>query len=167
MKLGLDFDGVLFDAGLLKKKLEEKYGDFRKTYHANKSEGVYNFREHCEDMGVEIGEFLDTVEDYASECLYEDVEVLDEIDCDKIIVTRGRRDFQEAKIKGSGILDYVDNYKIVEEYTSKDFDEVDILVDDTLEELYDFKGKKIFFDRSENKLKDVADAVKNMLAPKY
>ncbi len=153
MKLGLDFDGVLFNSKLLKKKLDEKYDCFRDSYQEHKDNCLYNsiydYRSQCEEMGVNSKEFLKTVRDISKNCLYDDIERLNDIDIEKIIITRGKRDFQRAKIEGSGIMEYVDDYRIVDGYYSKNFEDIDILIDDTLDELYGFNGRKIHFDREE------------------
>ncbi len=165
MKLGLDFDGVLFNTKLLKKKLEERYDCFMESYHENKKESVYNsiydFRGQCKDMNVDSKEFLETVKDLSKDCLYDDVDKLNDIGLEKVIITRGKRDFQKAKIEGSGILDYVDDYRIVDGNYSKNFEDIDILIDDTLNELYGFKGKKIHFDREEADLELLIDTLES------
>ena len=161
MAVGFDFDRVLFEPKKLKKKLQEEFPEFEKTYGEFRDR-VYHFREHCESMGVDPDRFLDRVEELSKGCLYPDVEKVQELDREVVIVTRGEPMLQQAKIEGSGAMEYFDSYIIVEDM-SKDIWEIEALVDDLEEELVDFSGVKVLFDRESMDLSDAVEMLKEKL----
>lgn len=156
MKIGFDFDGVLFNADKLKKELDKCYGNYFETYESYKVDGIYDFESHCEELGTSSADFLDKVQNLSKECLYSDVGEVRKLTGEKMIITRGPQKFQEAKIIGSEVLEYFDDYKVVQE-RSKNFPKLDVLIDDTVEELYNFSGRKIHFDRKFSSMSDIVE----------
>ncbi|MFB6203251.1 MAG: HAD-IA family hydrolase [Candidatus Nanohaloarchaea archaeon] len=132
MKIGIDFDRVLFDTDAFKDHLFSTFPDFDTTYDRAKQDGVYDPERHARLMGVEPEEIYREL-DRADRFLYSDVEVLKEVDHRVVIVTRGDQEFQELKLERSGVLEYVDGYIVVQD-APKGRD-VDFLIDDREKEV--------------------------------
>ncbi|MFT4892445.1 MAG: phosphoglucosamine mutase [Candidatus Nanohaloarchaea archaeon] len=135
MKIGIDFDRVLFDTDRFKEDLNTEFPRFGDTYDQAKQDGFYNLEKHAEIMEVDQKELLDEMRN-CSEYLYSDVGKLEELrkEHEVIVVTRGDPVIQKEKLQYSGVLEYVDGYEIITEGT-KEVADIDFLVDDWKEEL--------------------------------
>jgi FMN phosphatase YigB (HAD superfamily) len=122
MKIGLDFDRVLFDTDSFKEELNDKFPKFGDTYDQAKKDGFYNLEKHAELLDIEQEELLEEMRK-CQEYLYSDTEKLDELgeDHEVIIVTRGDPVIQKEKLECSGALEYVDDYEIITEGTKEIF----------------------------------------------
>lgn len=161
MKIGLDFDHVLFDTDRLKRRLIDHFDAFNDTYDdAKDRQGSYRPGRHAELMEVTRDDFDRVVHDHAAACLYDDVGQLRELDGhDRVIVTRGDPDFQSLKIRASGIEELVENTVVVET-KSKDRAGIDFLVDDTAQEHERTSIPGMHFDRSMHRIEDLVARVK-------
>lgn len=139
IRIGIDFDGTVFNSSRLKELLKQEFDEFESTYLKARKDSLYLFKEHCEMMGVEPEKYLEKVGEFSEDLLLPNVDRISEIDGEKVIVTRGKPEFQRVKLQSSGILEMVDGVFIVEE-GSKNIGSIDLLVDDVEEELERFDG---------------------------
>jgi len=158
LKLGIDFDRVLFDTDGFKKYLLEEVEGFGETYsEANKK--VYKPERHAEILGVSP-EKIYRVLDNAEKFLYPDIEKLERLpdNVNTIIVSRGDKRFQNMKIERSRAIEYVDGVYIVHDQ-SKDTVDIDFLVDDSEEELERVDIPGLLFDRDKHDIGDIIEKV--------
>lgn len=163
MRIGLDFDRVLFDTDAF----DEYYKDQTGLYHVEENvydrNGNYDPEKHAKVCGIDSEKVWNSLEDL-EQFLYEDIEVLDELDNHNlVIVTRGNEKFQRAKVNASGALKFVDDVVIVEK-GSKDVADVDLLVDDLEEELENSEAEGVHLKRPEEGLKKIIEKVKELEA---
>ncbi len=162
MRVGFDFDRVLFQTDRFKKHLFQRFNDFRETYSEAVVEGKYDPERHAHIMEVEVEEIYDELEK-ASEFLYDDVEKLQGFkeEFDMVIVSRGDPVFQKKKIKQSGALEIITDYRLVQEKSKDEVAEIDFLVDDSREELERIDIPGFRFDRDKHSIKDAVEKVRN------
>ena len=155
MKIGIDFDRVLFKTDEFKQHLSERFKEFEETYPEAKENGAYYPGKHAEVMDTTISEIFDELEK-TSKFLYDDAEKLEELRNKNkvVIVSRGDQKFQEEKIRDSGVLDFVDDFHIVEE-RPKDTIDIDFLVDDWKKELERVDVPGFLFDRDKHSVDDI------------
>lgn len=153
MKVGLDFDRVLFDTDSFKQHLNEKLPGFSETYSEARENNLYNPEKHAELLEVEVEEIFKHIE-HARNFLYADIDELNEIEHELVIVSRGDQEFQELKIQESGILEYVSDYTVVEE-GDKQVAGINALVDDREKELEQVDVPGLHFKRPEERLTKV------------
>lgn len=160
MKIGIDFDGVLFNTEKFKKKLFEEVPNFDETYEdAKGSSGFYSSSLHAEILDIPLNRILDSV-GFASECLYSDLHLLKEIDEELWIVSRGDSEFQAEKIRQSGAVKFVEGFTVVQKRPKDAETGIDALVDDTKDELKrtDLQQSRLFhMKRPENSMQDVVN----------
>lgn len=165
MRIGLDFDRVLFDTDSFNKYLKENVEGLKHVEASPYNENeVYSPEIHAELCGIPVERIYEAISD-TSQFLYPDVKVLSDLDDEVIIVSRGEKEFQKAKIENSGILEYVDEFYVIEK-GSKDQVDIDILVDDTLSETERANIPTVLFKREEDDLNDAIDKVKEVAARK-
>ncbi len=161
MKIGLDFDRVLFNT--------DKFDDFYKEnveglYHvedpAPVKHGVYDPEMHAELCDIPIERIWKVFKNDLSRFLYDDVSLIDDLknDHEIVIVTRGNEKFQRKKVQASGIKDKVDNVVVVQD-ESKDSIDIDLLVDDRDYELERVNIPGLQIRRPEEGLKKVLEEV--------
>lgn len=160
MKIGIDFDRVLFDTESFKHHLEEQLPGFSETYEEARENSLYNPEKHAEILGVEVERIFEEIEN-AKNFLYSDLEELEKIGHNVIIVSRGDREFQGMKIQESGVLEYVDGFEVVED-EDKQVCGIEALVDDREEELSRVELPGYLFDREEDSLEDVKNWIEEM-----
>jgi FMN phosphatase YigB (HAD superfamily) len=158
MKVGVDFDRVLFDTDAFKKELNRHFPRFNETYAEANRDGYYNLEKHAELLEVEESEIIETMRDSA-DYLYGDVEKLSDLQYEVVIVTRGDPVIQKEKMEESGVLDYVDDYFIVQE-DSKDVGGIDFLIDDRKVEIEEADLPGFVLDREKDSLEDAVEAVR-------
>lgn len=123
---------------------------FSDTYSEARENGLYNPKKHAELLEVEVEEIFQHIE-HARNFLYADIDELEEVNHELVIVSRGDQEFQELKIKESGVLEYINDYTVVEE-GSKQVDGIDALVDDREKELERVDIPGLHFRRPEDRL---------------
>lgn len=165
MKIGLDFDRVLFDTDSFNEYLRENVEGLKHVEASPYNENeVYSPEIHAELCGIPVERIYDAISD-TSQFIYPDVKVLSDLEDEVIIVSRGEKEFQKAKIKNSGILEHVDDFYVIEK-GSKDQVNIDILVDDTLSETERADIPSVLFKREEEDLEDAINKVEDIAARK-
>lgn len=156
MRIGIDFDRVLFKTDRFKEEvLFKEIENFEETYE--KVDGVYSPEKHAEVLGIPVEEIMRTLEK-ASEYLYSDIKLLEQSEHDFVIVTRGDPVFQEEKLEHSGVLKFVEDHVVVQE-KNKDVKNIDILVDDLKSEIQKANVKGYHFERPEDTIQDLLDFI--------
>lgn len=167
MRIGVDFDRVLFDTEEFKQYLEEEIPGFLDTYGLATGEG-YNPESHAEIMGIDPDRIYDTLEYEEGRFLYEDVEELDRWagEHEVVIISRGDLEFQSRKIENAelGLEYFIVTGKACEnekqlgpETLHPEEDPLDFLVDDRDYEHSNFDGPGYLFQRPDDSLEDVMD----------
>jgi len=159
LKIGLDFDRVLFDTDSFKQHLFKEIEGFDSTYREAK-EKVYSPERHAEILGIRPKKIYKVLED-AEKFLYSDIEKLDKLPYTFIIVSRGDKKFQNIKIEKSGAIEHVNGLYIVQD-ESKDFVDIDFLVDDSKEELEDVDIPGFHFDREKHDITDIIQKAREL-----
>lgn len=163
MKIGLDFDRVLFDT--------DSFGEFYREnidnlHHVENPEpvtnGVYDPEKHAELCGVDKKNIWRLLKSSSLErFLFDDIGLLDNFDDHRlVIVTRGHEKFQRMKVEGSGADKFVDDVFVVQS-KGKDCIDIDLLVDDSIEELDRVDVPGIHLERPSMDLGDVLEKVKD------
>jgi len=161
MKIGIDFDRVLFKTDEFNKYLKKETGLHHVDENVYDEYGCYSPKKHAEASGVEIEEVYDALNDL-KKFLYDDVENIKEIaNHEFFIVTRGEEKFQRAKVKASGADKLVEKVIVVQE-RPKDVEEIDFLIDDRKKELEMADIDGFVLDRSKNCLQDAIEEVKDI-----
>lgn len=159
MRIGLDFDRVLFDT--------DRFDDFYKEnveglHHVEDPDpveyGVYNPEIHAELCGIPAERIWNIFETDLSHFLYKDINLLEQLDHELVIVTRGHEKFQRLKVKASGMAEKVKEVHVVQE-EAKDSVDIDLLVDDREEEIESVKIPTIHVQRPEEGLEKVLKQV--------
>lgn len=163
MRIGIDFDRVLFDTDSFNKYLKENVEGLKHVEASPYNENeVYSPEIHAELCGIPVERIYEAISD-TSQFLYPDTKLLSEVEEDVVVVSRGEKKFQKAKIENSGVLEYVDDFYVIEN-GSKDKIDIDILIDDTLSETERVKVPSILFKREEKDLNDAISKVKEIAA---
>ncbi len=163
LRIGIDFDRVLFKTDEFKQFLEEKMPGFNEEYI--RTGGIYDPEKHAENLGVEREELFELL-DYAADFLYEDIGGLEELDGHEVfIVSRGDPVFQKEKIERSGADELVDSVEIVED-GDKDVRHIDFLVDDSRFELEQVDAEGFHFDRDKHSIEDLVEKVRELAGEK-
>ncbi|MFB6145654.1 MAG: hypothetical protein ABEJ99_04070 [Candidatus Nanohaloarchaea archaeon] len=158
MRIGIDFDRVLFDTDKFNEYLKQAVEGLEHVDEEPYDQhGCYSPEMHAELCGIPVERIYRAMEDL-ERFLYDDVSELESIEHEKIIITRGKPGFQEAKMDGSGVLKFVDGFIVIEE-GSKDIDGIEFLVDDRKVEIEDAGVPGFVFDREKHTMTDVIDAV--------
>jgi len=164
LKIGLDFDRVLFDTDSFDEFYKEHVeGLYHVESPAPVKHGVYDPEMHAEICGIPKERIWKVFEHDLSQFLYDDVELLDELDHELVIVTRGHEKFQKLKVKASGITEKVEEVVVVQEQ-SKDSVNIDLLVDDSEEEIERIDIPSIKVERPEEGLEKVLEKVNELEA---
>jgi hypothetical protein len=160
VKIGVDFDRVLFKTDKFNEYLKEAVEGLEHvdTPPYNEHE-VYSPEIHAEMCGIGVEDIYSAIKDL-ERFLYEDVEILDEFEDEIVIVTRGEKRFQKAKVQASGVDEHVDDVIIVEK-GSKDVADIDFLIDDQRREIEKAELPGFELVRSKNKLKNAIEEARN------
>lgn len=165
MRVGVDFDRVLFDTEDFKDYLEQKIPGFLDSYGLATGEG-YNPEKHSEIMDVEPDVIYDTLDYETGRFLYDDIDVLGELDeqHEVVIISRGDPEFQGTKIENAD-LDHEyfivtgeseENPKQLGEKTQHPGEQpLDYLIDDREYEHESFDGPGFHMQRPRDGLEDV------------
>ena len=164
MRIGLDFDRVLFDTDSFDEFYKEHVeGLYHIEEPAPVKHGVYDPEMHAELCGIPKERIWNVFEYDLNQFLYEDIELLDEIEHELVIVTRGHEKFQRLKVEASGIADNVEDVVVVQE-ESKDSVDIDLLVDDSSEEIERVNTLTVKIERPEEGLEKVLERLKDLEA---
>lgn len=156
MRVGIDFDRVLFDTDAFNEYLKEKAGLRHVDADVYDEHGNYDPAKHAEACGVPVEKVYDAMNDL-EQFLFDDVELLEKLD-DVVIVTRGEKGFQERKIHATSVLEYVDDFFVIEDGV-KDVDDIEFLVDDREEEIERSGVPGMVFDRERHGIEDLIEKV--------
>lgn len=162
IKIGIDFDRVLFKTDEFKRHLFNRFEEFKPTYDEACEEGVYCPEKHADLMNISVQEIFKELQN-TSKFLYDDVKQLNELrkDCKVVIVSRGDPVFQRGKIVDSGVKQYVDDFYLVQD-KPKDSVDIDFLVDDREKELERVEVPGFLFDRDKHSVEDVIKKVREL-----
>jgi FMN phosphatase YigB (HAD superfamily) len=154
--VGFDFDRVLFKTDEFKRDIMNRTG-LVETDERPYTNGLYDYAKHARLSGADPQNVLETVRRICGNYLYDDVNQVKDID-QKVILTRGRREYQRIKIEESGVLEYFDGYAVFQQQP-KDFDGLRLLIDDKQKELDRCPAPGFKLDRSKHRLEDGIKAV--------
>ena len=159
MRIGFDFDRVLFDTDSFNKYLKEETGLHHVDADVYDEHGCYSPEKHAEACGIDVEEVYGAMEDL-NQFLFSDVDELRKLrnGHELVIVTRGEEKNQRLKVKNSGAQRLFDQLFIVQE-GSKDVGQIDFLVDDREEEIKRVNMPGMVFDREKHGIKDVIDTI--------
>lgn len=161
MKIGIDFDRVLFRTDEFKQHLFNRFEMFEETYPDAKVDEVYRPEKHAKLMGVKVSEIFDELH-HAEDFLYSDVDTLEKLeDHELIVVSRGDSVYQKELIRNSEILEFVDDFFVIED-GPKDSIDIDFLVDDWKKELERVEVPGLLFDRKKHSVTDIIRKVKEL-----
>lgn len=154
MKIGVDFDRVLFDTDRFNEYMKEEAGLHHVDADVYDEKGCYSPRKHAEASGIDVEKVYGAMENL-ERFVYDDVELLEELEGHTlVIVTRGEEKYQRTKIEASGVKDLFENVYVVQE-DSKDVDDVEFLVDDREEEINRANIPGLVLDRDKHGMEHV------------
>jgi len=162
MRIGIDFDRVLFDTDSFDEYMkQETEGLHHVEADVEDEYGNYDPEKHARECGIEPGKVWDALKKL-EKFVYEDVEKLEELDeHELVIVTRGNQKFQRTKIENSGVEKFFDKVYTVQQ-GSKEVGEIEFLVDDREEELDQVDVPGFKFDRSKHEIEDIVEKVREL-----
>lgn len=162
MRIGIDFDRVLFKTEEFKEQLFNRFEKFEDTYTQALDNGMYKPQKHAQLMDTTTEQIFHELQN-TSKFLYDDVSKLQQIpdSCEVVIVSRGDPIFQRGKIVDSGVRKYVDDYFLVQD-EPKDSVDIDFLVDDREMELKRVEIPGFLFDREKHSVEDIIRKVKQL-----
>ncbi|QGA81018.1 hypothetical protein [Candidatus Nanohalobium constans] len=156
MKIGVDFDRVLFKTDDFNKHLKQEVEGLEHVDSSPTNDhGVYSPEIHAELCGIDVEEIYKVMENL-EKFLYDDLDVLQSSEHEILIVSRGETEFQKRKIEGSGADEYADRVVVVEK-GSKEVEDIDFLIDDRKKELEDADLPGFEFDREIHSLRDALE----------
>jgi len=164
VRIGLDFDRVLFDTDSFDEYYKEHVeGLYHVEEPAPVKHSVYDPEMHADLCGIPKERIWKVFEHDLSQFLYDDIDLLDNLDHELVIVTRGHEKYQRLKVEASGITEKIEEIIVVQEQ-SKDSVDIDLLVDDSEEEIERVETPSIKVERSEEGLEKVLEKVKELEA---
>lgn len=156
MRIGVDFDRVLFKTNEFNEYLKEEVDGLRHVDASPYNEhGVYDPEIHAELCDIDVKDIYKAMTDL-EKFLYDDIGILKDLSHQAVIVSRGDSKFQKHKIKGSGADEFVEDVIVVEK-GSKNVGNIDFLIDDRKKELEDAGIPGFELDREIHGLKDGLD----------
>jgi 5'(3')-deoxyribonucleotidase len=162
MKIGIDFDRVLFKTDEFNEYLKDETGLHHVEADVYDENGCYSPKKHAEACGISVEEVFKALKDL-NQFLYPDVDKLKRLkqDHELVIVTRGEEKFQKQKIKNSGVQRLFDKLYIIQN-GSKDVVDIEFLVDDRKEEIENVDVPGMIFDREKQDLEDVIKRISEL-----
>ena len=156
MRIGIDFDRVLFDTDKFNKYLKDAVDGLEHVESSPYNEhGVYSPKIHAEMCGIEAEDIYDEMNNL-ERFLFDNLDELRETEHDLILVTRGHKEFQKRKIEGASIKDMFEKAIVVEE-GSKDVADIDFLIDDQKKEIEEAGVPGFEFDKDKHSLKEALE----------
>ena len=154
MKIGLDFDRVLFDTDSFNEYMKKETGLHHVEEDVYDENGNYSPERHAEASDIDAENVYDAIKDL-ERFIYDDVDLLRNLDDHTlVIVTRGEEKYQRAKVEASGVKDIFAEVYVVQE-GPKDVDGVEFLVDDREEEIHRAGIPGLVLDRDEHGMEHV------------
>jgi hypothetical protein len=156
MRIGIDFDRVIFDTDSFNDYLKEEVEGLE---HVDAS--PYNEHEnyspeiHAELCGIEVEKIYEKVDDL-DRFLLINPEELEDTEHEIILVTRGEIEFQKAKIGATSVPEKMDDVFIVEK-GSKDVGGIDFLIDDQKREIEEAEIPGFEFDHEKHSLMEALE----------
>lgn len=165
MRIGIDFDRVLFDTEEFKDYLEQEIPGFLESYGLATGEG-YDPEKHAEIMEIEPDRIYDTLDYSSGRFLYDDTIFLEELEKEQevVIISRGDPEFQSTKIENADLGheyfivtgDSEENPKQLGNGTQHpEENPLDYLIDDREYEHESFNGPGFHMERPQDNLADV------------
>lgn len=156
-RVGIDFDRVLFNTDGFADALKDKFSFEGKT-DAHYPGGLYDIRSHAESSGVDPERVVEFAENSIKDFTFDGLHHFKELDA--FVVTRGLRWWQELKVRNSGVLSYVDGFIVVDHpdigERDKQVGDIDLLVDDTEDELEAVGCETFHYDHTQHAPQDIA-----------
>ena len=162
MRLGVDFDRVLFNTDEFNRHLENETGLHHVDEDVYDEDGCYSPEKHAEACGIDVEDVYATMRNL-NQFLYSDVDKLKELkpEHELVIVTRGEEKIQKKKVKNSGAERLFDEVFVVQG-ASKDIVDIDFLIDDRKEEIKSTSIPGMVFDRDEHGAEDIVEQVREL-----
>ena len=159
MKIGVDFDRVLFKTDEFNEYLKEETGLHHVEEDVYDENGCYSPEKHAIACGIAPETVYDAIQDL-NRFLYSDVDSLKKLkpEHELFIVTRGEEKLQKQKVKNSGADRLFDQLYIVQG-APKNVGGVDFLVDDREEEIEDAGVPGMVFNREKHDIEDVIEKI--------
>lgn len=160
MRIGIDFDRVIFDT----ERFDQYFKDHTDLYHVEEDvydeNGNYSPEKHAEVCGVEINDVYSSLEELGK-FVYDDIRSLaDELsEHELVIVTRGEERFQRKKVEASSVMDIFDDVEFIESGKKSEVG-IDLLIDDLEEEIEGSEIPGFVFDREKHGAEDIVDFVR-------
>lgn len=150
MRVGIDFDRVLFDTNSFKDFLNEQIPGFLETYPETE---IYDPERHASILDVDEERIYDTMHSL-HQFVIDDADKLSDVEADIIIVSRGRQSFQLQKIINSEIITVIDEYVVIQD-GSKERRGIEALIDDRQDEIARVDIPTFLFDYSVHSVEDI------------
>lgn len=162
MRIGIDFDRVLFKTDEFNDYLKNEAGLQHVEEDIYDENGCYSPEKHAEASGIDVEKIYVAMKDLNT-FLYPDIDQLNQLkpEHELVIVTRGEKKFQSTKVKNSGAQRLLDELYIVQKGT-KDVGDIDFLVDDRKKEIMDVKVPGMIFDREKHEAKDIIERIREL-----
>lgn len=151
MIIGIDFDRVLFDTESFKDDISDDIPGFLDHYRKNRSR--YQTKPAAKDIPVQLSVLESALQNLES-YLIEDVQALADSEHVFVIVSRGPQWFQRQKITNSNITTYIPRYIIVDT-EPKDMANIDLLIDDSMDELNRISIPSFHFERHKHSVRSI------------
>ena len=162
-RVGIDFDRVLFDTDGFADALKEEFS-FKEKTDAHYPGGLYDIRAHAESSGVDPEKVIEFAESTIRDFTFDGLHHFEELDA--FVVTRGLRWWQELKVRNSGVLDYVDGFVVVDHpdigERDKQVGDIDLLVDDTEDELEAVGCETFHYDHTQHTPRDIVEKASDL-----
>ena len=159
MKIGVDFDRVLFKTDEFNEYLKEETGLHHVEEDVYDENGCYSPEKHARACGIAPETVYNAIQDL-NRFLYSDVDSLKKLkpEHELFIVTRGEEKLQKQKVKNSGADRLFDQLYIVPG-APKNVGGLDFLVDDREEEIEDASVPGMVFNREKHDIEDVIEKI--------
>lgn len=160
MKIGIDFDRTIFKTD----EFDSFYKDHVKGLHhveepAPVKHGCYDPEKHARICEIPVERIWKVFENDLSKFIYPDIKLLNKLEDHELkLVTRGHERFQREKIEASDVKKYFDEVHVVQE-KPKDSIDIELLVDDSTEELQRVEVKTLQIRRPEEGIQKLVDEV--------
>lgn len=162
MKIGFDFDRVLFKTDEFNEYLKDETGLHHVDADVYDEHGCYSPEKHAEACGIDVEDVYSAMRDL-NRFLYSDLDKLRDLkpEHELVIVTRGEEKIQKKKVKNSGAERLFDQVYVVQG-ASKDIVDIEFLVDDREKETDQVKIPSMTFDREKHSIDDVVEKVNEL-----
>ncbi|MFB6241881.1 MAG: hypothetical protein ABEJ36_03705 [Candidatus Nanosalina sp.] len=162
MRIGVDFDRVLFRTDEFNEYLKEETGLHHVEEDVYDEDGCYSPEKHAKACEVDVEDVYKAMKDL-NRFLYGDVDKLRELkpEHELVVVTRGEEKFQRTKVRNSGVQRLFDQLLIVQGAT-KDVADIDFLVDDREKEIKEANVPGMIFDREKHDIDDLIERIRDL-----